>query len=270
MVGTPQASAALARSEGPEAGLVLLPNAPTALSQGQYASLTLASNDGLATVEALRTDGTALSRDLSTTGVARFPGITVRQAGEGLALAVTAQDQEGQLLQMRSLEEGGSGQTTLNLVFDQPRAERTFLVLDRELAFSVVAFPALPERGFSGPTFLIQAIGIGQREPILNEFLQSSTSLQVGQDTYDLAVEHYAVIEVSHQPGSFLVVLGALIAGVGLALSLWRPAGHLYVRLTLSRGRVETEARLQPSPSWRQGGRWLSAWATTYEGQGEP
>lgn len=253
-----------------ESGLILLPNTPSALSQPKYASLTMTTEDDVATVQALRADGTLLVQELSATTTARFPGITVRQTGEGLALAVSGQDQQGQPLQMRSLEEGGSGQTTLNLVFDQPRAERTFLVLDRELAFSVVAFSALPERGLSGPTFLVQAFRTGQSEPIVNDFLQSSASLQLDGDTYELTVQNYAVAEVSHQPGAFLMLVGGLLTGAGLALSLWRPTGRLYVRLTPNRAKVESEARLQPSPSWRQGERWLSAWATTYEGLGEP
>lgn len=250
-----------------EAGITLVPDQPVALARGPYQTMMLTIDEtGEPVIVATGDEGQQWIRAFSGTGSVRFPGVGVRPTGDGPSLSVIVRDQNGNPLQLRSPEIPGGVQASLNLVFDQPRAERAFFVVDRELAFSVVAFPALPERGFAGPTFLVQAFEASQREPSVNEFLEGNTTLPVGEDTYTLTVGRFVTVTVSSWPGIWLAVMGALTALAGAVVGLWRPAGRLYVRLRGLRGGVDVMASVKASPGWRKGARWLAAWTATYEG----
>lgn len=254
-----------------ETGLVLLPGQPTPLQRDSRQSLTLVQDkEGMAAVAWQTAGGEPVTRTLSAAGTARLPGMTVRRTGAGQMLTATAWDAAGAPLQLRLLDEQSPAQTTANLVFDQPRAERAFLVPARQIAFSVVAFAALPERGFNGPTYLVQAFQVGQREPLFNEFIEGDASLTIGDDRYDLRSGQYVTVRTSNNPGTPLLVLGGLLAAGGVMLGLVRPTGLLYLHIQRQRHLTHTTARLQPSPAWRQGGRWLAAWVSTYSQQLPP
>ncbi len=255
-----------------EGGVVLVPGQATPLQHSQGVALVLLDNgEGEPSVALQHSGVTMASRPFSASGAVRLPGMTVRRVDAGQMLAVNGFDADGNPLQLRLLDQQTPPQTTVYLVFDQPRAERAFLAPDRQLAFSVVAFPALPERGFNGPTFLVQALQVGQSDPVFNEFVEGDASLLLGANRFELRSGEYAAVRVSHNPGQPLVVLGGLCALAGMMLAFVRPPGLLHLRLQPQpRATVQVTARLQPSPTWRQGGRWLMAWAATYSQEAGP
>ena len=163
------------------------------------------------------------------------------------------------------MEAQNTAAPSLTLVFDQPRSEQVFLLPDRQLVFSIVSFPALPERGFSGPTFLVQAFRAGQRDPLLNEFVEGDASMGVGEDMLRLRPGQFITVDVSYDPARPLIWLGAALAVLGIALALWRPAGRLLLSVQRGRGQVTVQASLDPSWSWRAASRWLAAWTATYD-----
>lgn len=249
-----------------ETGVVLVPGQPTPLQHGKGAALTLLDDDASGPVVTLQRAGASVaSQPFSANGVVRLPGMTVRRMDAGQMLAVSGFDAVGNPLQLRLLDQQTPSQTIVYLVFDQPRAERAFLAPDRQLAFSIVAFPALPERGFSGPTFLVQALQVGQSAPVFNEFVEGDASLLLGADRFELRSGEYAAVRVTHAPWQPLVVLGGLCVLAGMILALARPPGLLHLRLQPQpRTAVQVSARLQPALTWRQADRWLMAWAATY------
>jgi cytochrome c biogenesis protein ResB len=257
-----------------ETGLVLLPGQPVALQHANGATLTLVDVDESAPAVMLQQDGAAAeSEKFSAGGAARLPGMTVQRTSAGQMLAVSGFDAAGNPLQLRLLDEQAPSQPTVYLVFDQPRAERAFLAPARQLAFSVVAFPALPERGFKGPTFLVQALQAyaGQSDPVFNEFVEGDANLPIGDDRYELRSGEYATVRVSHDPGRPLLALGVLAMLAGVLLSVVRPTGQLYLHLYLrQRNTVQVSAWLRASTIWRQGSRWLMAWAATYSQETGP
>jgi hypothetical protein len=191
-------------------------------------------------------------------------------------LAVSVRDELGQALQLQSYDRKSPVQPALDLVFVQPRAEQVFFVPARQLLVSVVASPSGPESGFAGPTFLVQAFRIDPRELVLNQSVEGDADLTVAGNALQLRNKPFVTVEIGRNPAAPLVVAGLIIALAGLLLALWRPAGRLALSLRSSpegstrsghKGTnhgVSVDVSLQPSPAWRQAGRWLLAWTSTY------
>ncbi|MEI2690187.1 MAG: hypothetical protein V9H69_10955 [Anaerolineae bacterium] len=150
------------------------------------------------------------------------------------------------------------------LVFDQPRAEQLFLAPDSEMVFSVVAFPALPERGFDGPTFLVQAFLAGQQAPIANQFIQDGVELAIDEVVYTLTTGRFVIVEVSRNPGLPLTLAGVALALAAAWLAIWRPAGQLALTVGRRRAGARVAVRLNAARFWRHAPQWLAAWSTTY------
>ncbi len=260
-----------------ESNIALLPGQPVSLRHGQGLSISLAGEDtGPGELIIQSNKGTTVSGMFSPAGRVHLSGLTIRRTGQGRSLAVSVRDERGQALQLQSSGQPGPTQPVLDLVFDQPRAEQVFFVPARQLVVSVVAFPALPERGFAGPTFLVQAFRSGQREPVFNQFVEGDADLTVAGDALHLRSGPLVTVEIDRNPVAPLVIAGLALVVVGLLLALWRPAGRLALllrntpqgsapsRLTSTHHGVSVEVSLQPSPAWRQAGRWLLAWTSTY------
>jgi hypothetical protein len=260
-----------------ESNVVLLPGRPASLLHDSRVSISLASLDAETGELIVRSGaGDAVTRSFSPSGRARLGAVTIHRTGQGQALAVGVSDQNGQALQLQSSDQLSPPQASLDLVFDQPRSEQVFFVPARELVVSVVAFPALPERGFAGPTFLVQAFRTGQREPVFNQFVEGDANLAVADAVLQLRTGSMMIVEVSRAPAMPLAVAGGALALIGLVLAIWRPTGRLVLsvrsapegsgrtRATDSRCTVSVDVSLLPSLIWRQAGRWLLAWTGTY------
>jgi cytochrome c biogenesis protein ResB len=254
-----------------EAGVVLAPGQPVRLSQDS--SLVLSqppapAGDAVNGVLVQRDAQPASERTFSLLGTARAAGVSIRRTGLGQALSVSARNAAGDVLPLQPVDRLGPPQPSLTLVFDQPRAEQLFLAPASELVFSVVAFPALPERGFDGPTFLVQAFAAGQQAPIANQFFEGNADLAIGDAIYSLAAGRFVTVEVSRNPGLPLIGAGGMVALAAALVTLWRPAGRLSLTIQRQRHGAEVAARLQASRLWRQAPQWLAAWTTTYSREG--
>lgn len=261
-----------------EGNLALLPGRPVLLQHNSQMSISLVDEGtGGDTVVVQSSDGTLATGALSDAGRTRLAGLTIHRTSQGQSLAVSAQDQDGTPLQLQSSDQPSRAQTSLNLVFDQPRAEQVFFVPGRELVVSVVAFPALPERGFTGPTFLVQAFQPGQREPVFNQFVEGDAELTVGDDRFQLHSGRLISVEVSRNPAAPLVAAGLGLVLFGLIVALWRPAGRLALSVRQPASspahggkkggstHVSVDVGLQPAPLWREANRWLLAWTSAYD-----
>ncbi|HSN74758.1 MAG TPA: cytochrome c biogenesis protein ResB [Anaerolineae bacterium] len=250
-----------------EAGVVLAPCQPVRLSQDN--SLVLSQppvpvGDPVAGLLVQRDGQPAIEKTFSILGTARAAGVALHRTSVGQALSVSARDAAGGVLQLQPVDRLGPPQQLLTLVFDQPQAEQLFLAPANELVFSVVAFPALPERGFSGPTFLVQAFSAGQQAPIANQFIEGNADLAIGDAVYSLAAGQFVTVEVSRNPGLPLIITGGALVLAATLMALWRPAGRLSLTIQRQRHDAEVAARLHASPLWRQAPQWLAAWTTTY------
>ena len=209
-----------------ESNVALLPGQPVSLRHDDRLSISLAGDDpGAGTLTVQSNKGATVSGMFSPTGRAHLSGLTIRRTGQGQALAVSVRDELGQALQLQSPDKESPVQPALDLVFDQPRAEQVFFVPARQLLVSVVASPDLPESGFAGPTFLVQAFR-PSRELVLNQSVEGDADLTVEGNALQLRSEPFVTVEIGRNPAAPLVVAGLVIAIAGLLLALWRPAGR--------------------------------------------
>ncbi|MEZ4771111.1 MAG: cytochrome c biogenesis protein ResB [Caldilineales bacterium] len=252
-----------------ESGITLAPGDTVALSNrpDSMLSANLDADGVLAGVSISHATGAADTIAFSAGGAARADGVTIRRRAQGPALAVSASGPGGEALQLQRMEIQATTAPSLTLVFDQPRSEQVFLLPDRQLVISIVSFPALPERGFAGPTFLVQAFRAGQRDPVLNEFVEGNASMGVGEDTLRLRTGQFITVDVRYDPTRPLIWLGAAMAALGIVLALWRPGGRLFLSVQRGRAHLAVQASLAPSWSWRAASRWLVAWTATYDQQ---
>ena len=255
-----------------ESGLTLAPGETVVLANHPDSALSAGPDVDGALSEISIDRGASVSETVtfSAGGAARLDGIALNRRSQGPALAVSAAGPGGETLQLQRMEAQPESAPSLTLVFDQPRSEQVFLLPDRQLVFSIVSFPALPERGFSGPTFLVQAFRAGQREPLLNAFVDGDASLSVGEDMLHLSAGQFITVDVSYDPTRPLIWLGMALAILGIALALWRPAGQLLLSVPRESGHIAVQASLNPAWSWREANRWLAAWTATYGQEDQP
>lgn len=249
-----------------ESAITLAPGETVPLNNqpGSALSASPGADGALTQVSLARSTGVSQTVSFSAGGAARAGGVAIRRRAQGPALAVSADGPGGEALQLQRMEAQSTAAPSLTLVFDQPRSEQVFLLPDRQLVFSIVSFPALPERGFAGPTFLVQAFRAGQRDPVLNEFVEGDASMGVGEDTLLLRTGQFITVDVSYDPARPVMWLGVTLASLGILLALWRPAGRLFLSVQRQRGQVTVQASLDPAWPWREASRWLTAWAATY------
>ncbi len=232
-----------------EGDVALLPGQPVSLRHDSRLSIGLAGEDASSGTLIVQSNGaTPVSGVFSPAGRARLAGLTIRRTGQGQALAVSMRDELGQALQLQSSDQPSPTQPSIDLIFDQPRAEQVFFVPARQLVVSVVAFPALPERGFAGPTFLVQAFQTGQREPVFNQFVEGDTDLTIAGDALQLRSGPLVIVEISRNPaapayGGWIDTRGGRAAIDALA------AGRSFSPVATSRGGRSSPKRaekLQP------------------------
>lgn len=260
-----------------ESNVVLLPGRPVSLLHDSQVSIGLAGSDTQTGELVVQLGaGDVATRSLSPAGRARVGALTVHRTSQGQALAVGVFDQDGQALQLQSSDQSTSLQTSLDLVFDQPRWEQVFFVPARQLVVSVVSFPAMPERGFDGPTYLVQAFRTGRREPVFNQFVAGNADLTMADVVLQLRIGSMMIVEISRAPATPIALAGIALILVGLVLAIGRPTGRLVLsirgapegvarnRAAGSKHAVSVDVSLWPSPVWRQAGRWLLAWTGTY------
>jgi hypothetical protein len=250
-----------------EVDVTLAPGQPVRLSQDDTLVLTAQLEPAASAVERIliQRDGQpAEERVFAWLGAARAAGVSVRRTGEGQVLSVSGRDAAGNAALLQPVDRSGPPQRSLMLVFDQPRAEQLFLAPDSEMVFSVVAFPALPERGFDGPTFLVQAFLAGQQAPIANQFIQDGVELAIDEVVYTLTTGRFVIVEVSRNPGLPLTLAGVALALAAAWLAIWRPAGQLALTVGRQRAGARVAVRLNAARFWRHAPQWLAAWSTTY------
>jgi cytochrome c biogenesis protein len=153
-----------------------------------------------------------------------YRGVSFYQISHGTAVAVKASDQDGKPLLLQSFADGAETAAVVSLPFWGHQSERHFAVLDRDIVFQLVFYQSLPDRGYDGPVFLVQAYQGNAIEPVYSGFVEKSRSLKVGDVTYHLALDPYSVLRIVRDPATAIVVLGLLLTIVGHFLWLyWSP-----------------------------------------------
>ncbi len=153
-----------------------------------------------------------------------YRGVSFYQISHGMAVGVKASDQDGKPLLLQSFADGAETAAVVSLPFGGHQSERHFAVPDKDIVFQLVFYQSLPDHGYDGPVFLVQAYRGSAIEPIYSGFIEKSSSLKVGGATYHLALDQYSVLRIVRNPAIAVVVLGLLLTVVGYFLWLyWSP-----------------------------------------------
>ncbi len=147
----------------------------------------------------------------------RIGPVGLHQTGSGAALAVAVQNSAGRLIPLRPLI-GGAQADVQQVLFQQPQEEISLAVPQRSIVLRLVHFPALPERGYSGPVTLAQAFAVGTDEPVFSEFITKPGSFAIGADTYTFTPARYVQFDAVYDPGLWLALLGGFVTFIGLAM----------------------------------------------------
>ncbi len=158
---------------------------------------------------------------------ARWGGLWIAQRAAGAALDVAAEDGRGRALLLQSLEPAvgepgrvGEVSERIHLLFRQTQAEQAFALPTRNLAFRVVSYPALPDRGIREPVFLIEAYRGEEPTPVLSEFVTTQADLVLDSAEIHLRRGRYAILDAAYLPGLLPFAAGGLAIILGVLLAL--------------------------------------------------
>jgi len=106
--------------------------------------------------------------------------------------------------------------TPLALTFLFPRSQRYAFIPEYELTLRLDYYPSLPEHGIEEPVFLAQVYQRGGRT-LLSDFVRGKeVDWRVDDVHLKLQPDHFAIVQVSYEPGLTLTLVGAAIIVVAL------------------------------------------------------
>lgn len=224
------------------ANLFLAPGNTATLSQAPGLQVTVTEitggANGAGTSLTLARDGAGKAIRIGYARPARWGNLWLTQQATGPALAVSATDQDQHPLLLQSLAAGGAGGETLRVLFQQAQSEQAFAIPDRNLAFRVVSYAALPERGIGRPVYLVEGYRGDDPAPALSELVEDAGTLTLDKVTLALRRDRYAEIRAAYLPGLPPVLAGALLLLAGALLSARRGPVRLWAALAATAGTV--------------------------------
>jgi len=200
--------------------------------------ITGVDSDAISTITLVRPDGRTRIAHVGYARPAHWGNLWLTQQATGPALAVTAQDNRGQSLVIQSLSTGNQVSDQFQVMFRQTQAEQAFAIPTRNLAFRVVSYPALPEKGFQAPVFLVEAYRGDKSEPILSELVENEATLTLDEVTVNLHRDRHAVLVAADLPGLAPSLLGGLLILTGVLLALGWGFAQVWIDLAATRDDV--------------------------------
>jgi cytochrome c biogenesis protein len=198
-----------------------------------------------------------------------YRGVSFYQISHGMAVAVKASDQDGKPLLLQSFADGAETAAVVSLPFWGHQSERHFAVLDRDIVFQLVFYQSLPDRGYDGPVFLVQAYQGNAIEPVYSGFVEKSRSLKVGDVTYHLALDPYSVLRIVRDPAIAVVVLGLLLTIVGHFLWLYWSPIRFWAALSEKNARTNVKLAGTAERDEANFASWFEGLAQEIEGEGK-
>ena len=175
---------------------------------------------------------------------ARWNNLWLAQQAIGQALVATAAGSDNRPLLLQSLAPGGGVEQTLRVLFGQAQGEQEFAIPTRNLAFRVVSYPALPERGIQRPVFLVEAYRGNETAPAISELVEDKATFTLDNVTLALQRDRYISLQAAYLPGLLLILLGILAALAGVALTAFFGPVRAWIGLAADQGNVHVAARV--------------------------
>ncbi len=189
-----------------------------------------------------------------------FKGVTFYLSSHGSLVRVRGTDANGQPIFLQPFVKGEGLEGEIQLLFFDQGSERYFSAPALNVIFQLVFYRSLPERDLSGPVFLLRAYQYEEEKPLISDLIHESTSIAIAGAKYDLELDHYALLRAVHDPGSDVVMTGALIATSGLILSLCFSSTRLWGTMVKEKGVVAIELAGMAQRNEEAFSREFSAW----------
>ena len=108
--------------------------------------------------------------------------------------------------------------------FEQRANERYVLVPSRNLSLRFVheATPAQPAQ------YHVEAYRGNESSPFEEYELDAASSVEIAGDWYTLQPQRYAVVRFGQDYGLGVLIVGAVVTGLGMVLSAWRPRRQIW------------------------------------------
>ncbi len=164
--------------------------------------------------------------------------VWVSQRSSGPAVEVRATSGRKLVLLQPLQGEGasaGPAVESLHLRFAQNESEQAFSVAGGNLAFRVVSYESLAERGINRPVFLVEGYQGANTTPELNELVQDKGTIEWQGVTLSLQREVHVVVDLAAMPGLPLLTLGALLLLLGAGVTAWGGLTRLWVNAAAER-----------------------------------
>ncbi len=164
--------------------------------------------------------------------------VWVSQRSSGPAVEVRATAGRKLVLLQPLQGEGGSAgpaMESLHLRFAQNESEQAFSVAGGNLAFRVVSYESLAERGIDRPVFLVEGYRGANTTPELNELVQDKGTIEWQGVTLSLQREAHVVVDLAAMPGLPLLTLGGLLLLLGAGVTAWGGLTRLWVNAAAER-----------------------------------
>ena len=216
--------------------IALPPEGPVSLQGSASTTLSLngIANDGsdvTAVILASTGQNVATEQLITNHRPGRWGNLWVTLQATGPALIVNASDVSNRPLLLQSLVGSSEIGETLKVLFRTTQTEQAFSIPTRNLAFRVVSYPELPDRGLYAPVFLVEAYRADSVTPILSELVTDAAEFNIDDTRITLAREHFALVDSAYLPGVVPMLSGAILLLVGLVIRVIWPLRSVWLDL---------------------------------------
>ena len=198
--------------------------------------------------------------------------VWVTQRSSGPALAIKASSGESPL-PLQSLQGEAAPVESLHLRFGQNESEQAFSVPARNLAFRIVSYESLADRGIDRPVFLVEGYEGTDPTPGLNQLVEENGTLDWQGVTLALQREAYVVVDLAAMPGLPLLLLGGLVLLAGVAITAWGGLTRTWLNAAAERDGTLLAVRVAaPAMGQAEVARVVAAFAAAFSapGNGNP
>ncbi len=160
--------------------------------------------------------------------------VWVTQRSSGPALAVQA-SVDGKPVTLQSIQAESAPVESLHLRFGQNESEQAFSIPSRGLAFRVVSYESLVDRGLDRPVFLLEGYQGANQTPGLNELVEDRSEIAWQGVLLTLQREAYVVVDLAGMPGLPLLALGGFLLLAGVIFMGWGGFTRTWVNVAAER-----------------------------------
>jgi hypothetical protein len=174
-------------------------------------------------------DGTEIGRGAAVPGrPLRLHGLVARQVGFAPVVKMRGRDSSGRPLALQIGGDDPEGSGEIAVTFPRPSAQQLILIPDYE-RFLVLSFEPLSAEG--KPSLYVDLLGENGVERQRLAVLRESGTLETSDIRLETELAYRPILRVERRPGLSLLVGGAALAAMALAVAWLAPPQLLWIAL---------------------------------------